>query len=140
MEIRIDEKSLNKVLKKLCLNITSDLRSFAIEKIVEDGSVDTGHLMKSSHLGEITELGFGDVQGVVSFDAPYAACVEFGTYPGYYPPFPKIHKWVVRKLGIKDKNEAKKVTNSIIFSINKRGTMPHPFVRPAIMMIKEKYK
>lgn len=135
VKVKVDDERINKILKRMCKNFTSDLRTRAIEKLEQDNTIDTGMLIKSSHLGEVSDKGLNHVGTVLSFDAPYAACVEFGTHPGYFPPFVKIHKWVKRKLGMKKKKESTETALKIVQSIHKHGTKPHPFFRPALKQV-----
>lgn len=139
VEVKIETAGLNKALKRMCKTVIADLHSYAVQNIVKNATIDTGYLMKAVSFEQPKKVDELTVEGTIVFDAPYAACVEYGTYPGYYPPYHKIEKWVRRRLGIKKKSELREVTFKIIQHIHKHGTMPHPFFRPAIEMVKAKY-
>lgn len=87
---------------------------------------DQGFLMRSC-TGPFWE---GDTVKLV-YDAPYAFFVEFGT-----DPHPVSHKhfikWAMRKLRISNKKKAVSVAYAVAKTIEKYGTDPHPFLRPAI--------
>lgn len=88
------------------------------------GAVDKGMLKRS---GRVIS---NHLEKVVVFDAPHAAWIELGTKP-HTPPFEPIFEWVKRNVD-GEPISAKKIANSIIYVISKKGTPPRPFLRNAI--------
>jgi len=68
----------------------------------------------------------------IVYRALHARFVEFGTDPRErMPPVETIERWVVRK-GIERKGKAsRQAAWAIAKFIQKRGTEPHPYLRPA---------
>ena len=123
------EKNLELILDKILNDILDEIFTLSQENLINNKSVDTGYLLKS---------------GIVLYDrkqirytAPYAEYVEYGTGP-HRPPVEPIKKWVHRKLGLSGK-EADHVAWAIVKAIEKRGTIPKPYLRPAIEKVKIKY-
>jgi len=126
MKVKIDEIELKEIIMKICYEIGLRIEKEAVENLIKGGNVDTGNLMRSIH---VEELGY-EVDVIV--DCSYAGYVEFGTGAREkYPPYDAIRGWVERKLGYKGK-KADIITWKIMNAIKRRGTKPHPFLRPAI--------
>jgi hypothetical protein len=52
----------------------------------------------------------------------YLEFLDRGRYPGTYPPFAPISKWVATKLGIIDEKENKQVTFAVMRKLYNLGT------------------
>ena len=87
---------------------------------------DTGFLLKS---GSVIQTG--PMEFSITYNAPYAEFIEFGTDP-HTVPFDIILKWVRRKLGITREREAKRIAWFIVRKIQQQGIQPKPFLRNAI--------
>ena len=98
------------------------------ENLVEDGSIDTGNLLRS---GKIYQKGKSTI---IEYDAPYAAAIEAGTKPHQVDPA-DLYKWVRRKLGITNPQEIKRVSFAISQNIAKRGTEPTWFFKRALKSV-----
>jgi hypothetical protein len=125
VKVDIDPKTIDNFFGKLDngLDDVAD-EGFAISQDLV--SVDRGMLKKSGHV--VREF----LSKAIVYDSPEAPWMEYGT-DAHMPPEEPIVAWVRRKradLGIKAK-DVKKVANAIRFSIAKKGTQPHPFLRPA---------
>jgi hypothetical protein len=101
------------------------------EALAKNGSADTGGLLGSGELIK-TKNGY-----LISYSAPYAMYVEFGTHP-HMPPVEPLQRWARRKLGLSTE-EAQSVGWAIAMNIKKNGTEPQPFLRPAIQEARAKY-
>ena len=68
----------------------------------------------------------------LEYRAFYAEYIEYGTDPRErMPPVDAIERWVKRKGIAKGKN-IRSTAFAIARSIQKNGTQPHPFLRPAV--------
>lgn len=66
------------------------------------------------------------------YRAFYAEYIEYGTDPRErMPPVDAIERWVKRKGIVKGRN-IRSTAFAIARSIQKNGTQPHPFLRPAV--------
>ena len=76
------------------------------------------------------------------YDAIHSTWVEYGTPPHSVSEqgVQSIEAWVRRKLGKRNKKEARKFAERIAWKIRKYGMDPHPFVRPAAEETSKKYK
>lgn len=84
--------------------------------------VDLGQLKQSGSVTAPTEF-----EREITFRAPYAAYIEYGTYGGGNPPRDKIVAWAKRK-GIA---EPERAAYFIQRKIRKFGTPAQPFLFPA---------
>lgn len=121
---------IHRGIGRVALNIQRVARRIIMSKQNWDTGTsiisDTGDLAKS--IG-VEEKGFGHFKiGVYS---PYAAAVHEGARP-HFPPFKVIYPWVRRKLKIKKKQEATRVTWAVIKSIGKRGIKGRPFLKRVV--------
>jgi len=66
---------------------------------------------------------------VITYDAPHAAAIEFGTEPHRINP-EWLEGWIRRKLGLK--GQEKQVAQRIAHKIAVAGTDAKPFLRPPI--------
>lgn len=89
-------------------------------------NVVTGLLINSGAVKE--EQGLSVKAG---FPTLYAYYVEFGRRAGKWPPFRYIYEWVRKRHFTVDDDEAQRIAYLIQRSIGKKGTKPHPFLKPA---------
>jgi len=128
-EERLFEEQLDKELSK----IAEAILAVAKENLIKNGTWYTGFLAKSGHVDHSKFM-----EKTIIFSAPYAEDVEFGSDPRYVPPG-QLHLWAKRKLGLSDK-EAKRAAYFISKKIEREGTDPKPFVRPALREFATKVK
>lgn len=95
------------------------------ENLIKHKAVDTGNLLKTAN---VFRLPF---EKHISYPSPYSDVIEFGRDPGSMPPSSALHKWVRRKLGVSNENDIKRTAFAIAKSIEKKGTKPRPYLRPA---------
>jgi hypothetical protein len=93
---------------------------------------DTGELLTSGFI----EKSF--LHKVIGYRSPHAVYVEYGTHP-HMPPVDVIKAWAGRKHLAKGK-ELDSVAWAIARHIEKYGTPPQPFFRPAIQSALSKFK
>lgn len=139
-DIHIDEKSLQRlnmnfdefarelqgVCKEALKNLGQRIISDAQTTLRRRKNVATGLLINSGAVKEGRDNAI-----LAGFPTIYAYYVEFGRRAGKWPPFRYIYEWVrVRHMAADDK-EARSVAFLIQRSIGKKGTKPHPFLRPA---------
>lgn len=122
------------IVKAMMRDVGDFLLSKAQDNIISMGLSDSGDMLGS---GEVIEKG-GEI--FVEFSAPQSVWINDGTKP--HPISEEgqnaIRSWVERKLSV-PKNEVDKVTQSIIWSIRKKGTIPKPFFDNAIFTTAQKY-
>lgn len=138
--ISVDQKSLDRlnmnfeqfarelqgVCKEALKNLGQRIISDAQKTLSRKKNVATGMLINSGAVKEGADNAI-----LAGFPTIYAYYVEFGRRAGKWPPFRFIYEWVrVRHFAADDK-EARSVAFLIQRSIGKKGTRPHPFLRPA---------
>ncbi len=72
----------------------------------------------------------GALDYVVRPGVNYAAAVEYGTRPGYFPPPLALLPWVRQKLAASPA-DALRLAHALARSIHRRGTRAQPFLAPA---------
>ena len=121
-------------ISKVALRKVADfLFTNSQENIITMGISDLGFLLGS---GEIKEEGENII---ISYDAPYASAINFGTDPHFVSP-KELEGWVRRKLNKKSEKEVKKVAFLISRKIAKLGTQPKPFFDKAVAATRIKFK
>ena len=131
IEIQLSTESEEKIAKMILNKVSNEIFKASQDNLLEFEAIDTGFMLRSGTLWQS-----GRLKNTISYNAPYSSVIEFGAAP-HFPPIEPIQRWVERKLGVK--------TNSrnIAFAIAKRisieGTKPRPFIRNAILKIKNKY-
>ena len=125
-------KEIKKIGIKIISQIANDLFSESQKNLVNYGAIDTGFLLRSGYIKQISN-GFE-----VGYDAPHSAYINDGTKP-HTPPRDVLVKWVKRKLGYSEK-KAQQIAFLIQQKIRFYGTEPRPFMSKAIQDIKIKYK
>lgn len=138
--ISVDQKSLDRlnmnfeqfaralqgVCKEALKNLGQRIISDAQKTLSRKKNVATGMLINSGAVKEGADNAI-----LAGFPTMYAYYVEYGRRAGKWPPFRFIYEWVrVRHFAADDK-EARSVAFLIQRSIGKKGTRPHPFLRPA---------
>lgn len=111
--------------RKVKFEILNYLLTKSQENLIKNGSVDTGMLVKSGNIDTSSMK--------LIYSSPYAEYVEFGTSP-HYVSAKHLFSWAERKLG------DKKLAYAIAKKIEREGTQPQPFIRPAIQQAKEYFK
>lgn len=100
--------------------------------IKANGSINTGFMARSGYVKR--KPGRKEV----GYSAPYAAFVEFGTDP-HMPPIEPLKRYLMKKEGLGEK-EATSRAWAMAKAIEREGTMPHPFLRPAIEETVRRYR
>ena len=124
-EAKAEKAILEKTDKKLD-EIIDFIFSKSQENIVRKGAMNSGHLLHSGNV----QRAF--LNKTITYSAPYATYVEFGTEP-HMPPVEPLEQWAQKKLGEKGLGWA------IAKKIAKEGTEPKPFLRDAIDQARFKY-
>lgn len=128
LNMNFDEfaKELQRVCKEALKNLGQRIISDAQTTLRRRKNVATGLLINSGAVKEGRDNAI-----LAGFPTIYAYYVEFGRRAGKWPPFRYIYEWVrVRHMAADDK-EARSIAFLIQRSIGKKGTKPHPFLRPA---------
>ena len=113
--------------------ITDFIFTTSQENLVEAGKVDTGFLLKTGNVNR------GFLRADIVYPAVYAEAVHYGRVDGFMPPVDPIQKWVTRKLGVKNQNEARSIAFAIAKSIEKRGIPAFPFLDRAVESAVQKF-
>jgi len=92
---------------------------------------DTGELARSA---KTTKLRKG---AVVSFDAPHAPFMEYGTRP-HFPPIAPLADWAIRKGMADTQEEADEVALAVARKIAKHGIEPRHFLAKAVAEMKRR--
>lgn len=138
--ISVDQKSLERlnmnfeqfarelqgVCKEALKNLGQRIISDAQKTLSRKKNVATGMLINSGAVKEGADNAI-----LAGFPTMYAYYVEFGRRAGKWPPFRFIYEWVRVRHFTADDKEARSVAFLIQRSIGKKGTRPHPFLRPA---------
>ena len=129
------ERALKEIADEFMEEVAKEILTEAKYNMLEDGSIVTGKLEASGYVKKIEQ---GDWE--VGFSAPYAGFVEYGTGPrAKLPPVNKLAEWAKIKFGLPF-TEARRVAWAVAHWIKEHGTKPHPFFRPAIYKVVDKYK
>jgi len=133
---KLEKEILREIADMLVTEITANLTRpmpWEAERRPDPGDTlisDTGSLLRSIRVEENAD-GF-----VVVIDMPYADVIEFGAPPHSVPIEPLI-RWAKRKLKKSDKG-AENFAWAVKNTIARFGQNPHPYVRPAVEVIKQK--
>jgi hypothetical protein len=111
----------DKVLDEMADFVLADSQ----RRVKDNGSIDTGFLVKTANVNRKF------LRKEITYPAPYAAFVEYGTTP-HMPPIEPIKKYLMRKTGMSEK-EATNAAWAVAKRIAKEGTEPKPFLRPALI-------
>ena len=104
----------------------------ASENIVKNETTDTGALLQS---GTVEKTGIARRR--VVYYVGYATAIEYGSDP-HLPPVEALEGWVGRKLHVPE-DEVRRAAWAVAKKIEKEGTEPQPFLRPAITEFKVRY-
>ena len=128
---QVEEIILKNADKKLD-EIADFIFSKSQENLLQNDSINEGLLFRSANINRRF------LEKEIVYPAPYAGFVEFGTDP-HMPPVEPLERWAALKLGMESK-EARKTAWAIARTIEKEGTDPKPFLRPAIEAAKQEFK
>lgn len=120
------ERELLLTAKESLKNLGQRIVSQAQSTLRRRKNIGTGLLINSGAVKED-----GPISIKAGFPTMYAYYVEFGRRAGKWPPFRMIYEWVRIKHFTADEKEARRVAFLIQKGIGKKGTKPHPFLRPA---------
>ena len=110
-ELPKDLKELEEeIMKQLALEIFKHSQ----KNLIEDGSVDTGFLLRSGKIQKETD------SYSIFYDAPYAQIINDGASRILVSP-QQLEGWVRRKLKIKDPIKNKRVSIAISKKLRERG-------------------
>lgn len=128
---KCDEDVVEAGLKGLeagAMEIVADAKT----NLREHGSVVTGLLRASGRVernGNDVTAGFFDT---TNREDGYAAYVEYGRREGKMPPPDEMAAYAYKKFQLKDWKAANSLGWAIAVSIGRKGTVPHPFLGPAV--------
>ena len=130
LNVKVDYEDNSKAsIKALGLGIDAgldDIVDFIYEKSQIYVPKDEGTLQKSA-----LPLRRDWMKKEIEYRAFYASYIEYGTDPRErMPPVDAIERWVKRK-GIAKGRNIRSTAFAIARYIQKHGTRPHPFLRPA---------
>lgn len=126
MNMKQFENELLLIAKNALKNLGQRIISSAQSTLRRRKNIATGLLINS---GAVKEVGPAVIKA--GFPTMYAYYVEFGRRSGKWPPFRFIYEWVRIRHFTKDDEEARQIAFLIQRSIGKKGTRPHPFLKPA---------
>ncbi len=144
---------LNRVCKQALANLGQRIISQAQTNLRRGRNVATSLLINSGAVKERLD----DNSILAGFPTKYAYYTEFGRRAGKWPPFNEILQWVKVRHMVKyhTREERKELGRTkmqdvmierykaaflIQRSIGKKGTKPHPFLRPAFEKNKRLYE
>ena len=125
MNMRDFERDVLLCAREALKNLGARIIADAQTRLRRNKSIATGLLINSGAVktkGEYVMAGFPTL---------YAYYTEFGRRAGKMPPFRFIYEWVRVKHFASDEKEAKSMAYAIQRGIGKKGTRPHPFLKPA---------
>jgi len=129
-KIHIDRQAILNAIDQKMDKIAEDVFAKSQSNIVEKGIIDEGTLLKTGNLNR--EF----LEKTIVYPVPYADIIEFGRLPGSMPPVEPIKEWVMRKLMVTDEKEANQIAWAIAKDIKENGTVPRPFLGPAVESVK----
>lgn len=128
---KCDEDVVEAAMKGMAAG-AQDMINDAKVNLRENTSVVTGLLRKSGHVerkGDEITAGFFDT---TNRQDGYAAYVEYGRRAGKMPPPDEMAAYAYKKFQLKDWKAANSLGWAIAVSIGRKGTVPHPFLGPAV--------
>lgn len=126
-------EDINKVIDEIIRQLSLDIFKYSQTNLIEDGSIDTGFLLRSG----IVEKEGKDY--FIHYKAPYARIIEEGANTIIVSP-EELEGWVRRKLGIKDSKENLRVSGAISKKLKERGLEGTFFLTRAIDKTKKDFK
>jgi hypothetical protein len=133
-KIHIDKQEILDAIDKKMDDIADDVFSKSQSNIVDLGIIDEGTLLKTGNINREY------LSKTIIYPMPYAESIEYGRTPGTMPPVSAIQGWVKRKLNVKDEAKSKSIAWAIAMDIKENGTLPRPFLSPAIESVKNKLR
>ena len=128
-------RELNRVCKQALANLGQRIISQAQTNLKRGRNIATALLINS---GAVKEGADNTI--LAGFPTMYAYYLEFGRRAGKWPPFRFVYEWVRVRHMAADDQEAKSIAFLIQRSIGRKGTKPHPFLRPAFEKNKRLYE
>lgn len=128
-------RELNAVAKDALSNLGARIVAQAQKALSRGRNSVTGFLINS---GSVKEASDGTI--MAGFSAVYAYYVEFGRRAGKWPPFRFIYEWVRKRHFAQDDKQARTMAFLIQRGIGRKGTKPHPFLKPAFEKNKRLYR
>ena len=137
LNMNFDEfaRELNRVCKEALANLGQRIISQAQTNLKRGRNIATALLINS---GAVKEGADNTI--LAGFPTMYAYYLEFGRRAGKWPPFRFIYEWVRVRHMAADDDEAQDIAYAIQRSIGRKGTKPHPFLRPAFEKNKRLYE
>jgi len=107
--------------------------SEARENLIRNDSVGvTNNLFRKVTIDKTRKL-----EKTLTFEAPYADFIEYGTDP-HYVNYKHLIEWAKKKAGLNDQ-DAKRMAYFVSKKIKENGMKAKPFLRPAMAKAKKKY-
>ena len=137
LNMNFDEfaRELNRVCKQALANLGQRIISQAQTNLKRGRNIATALLINS---GAVKEGADNTI--LAGFPTMYAYYLEFGRRAGKWPPFRFIYEWVRVRHMAADDDEAQDIAYAIQRNIGRKGTKPHPFLRPAFEKNKRLYE
>lgn len=126
-------KDIKKVEEEIIKQLALEIFKQSQENLINDGSVDTGFLLRSGEIGKEMDGYF------VGYSAPYAKQIHDGS-PSIKVTPAQLEGWVRRKLGIKDPQQNKSVSIAIAKKLKERGLEGTFFLSRAVDKSKITFK
>lgn len=123
VEFDVRNKEVKEKLKKVLFRAMIDMQKIAKQKC----PVDTGRLRNSIKLFPSSP---GSKKYLLIAAVDYAGDVEYGTAP-HFVSAEELKDWARRKLGDED------AAGAVAKKIRRLGTNAQPFMRPALLQVKE---
>lgn len=121
----IEFPNADEIMKRALRDLADEIFTESQKNIVDMDITNSGFLLKSGNVQEMS-----DTHMRISYSAPHAEFVEFGTGP-HMPPVAPIKKWVQDKLRIANDKRAQQIAWAIAKDIEKFGIQERPFLRNA---------
>lgn len=125
-----NSKEIYNELDKFMNNFIDRVFELSQRNLIAGDKIDTSTLLKTANINR--EF----LNKTIIYPADYADSVEFGRNSGHPMYSGWLHKWVKRKLGIKDEKKIKQISWAIAKAIEHRGIKPFPYLQPAIEQAK----
>ncbi len=117
----------------LAREIADNIFTNSQENLITEGAIDTSNLFLSGGIKEEADAI------TIFYDAPYASDIDEGTKP-HFVSAKVLEGWVRRKINPGSEKKVKSISFAIAKSIEKRGTVPQPFMTRAVAQAQSKFK
>ena len=131
-KIHINKDDIIKAIDEKMDEVVDEIFAKSQSNIVDKNIIDEGTLLKSGNINR--QL----LHKQIVYPVPHADSIEFGRLPGSMPPVSPLVGWVKRVLNERDDSKAKSIAWAIAQDIKIKGTMPRPFLSPAIEAVRNK--